>query len=395
MTNSSFESSAGPLRQLIGRPPNDEISLAELFQKIRFGLLLFWARRRFVVACVIASVGLGQLVALGSRTEYTATLRILPYHASAGAGTAGIAGLLAGRLTQAGGDQTITVDLYPEVAGTSDFLLQLANTPLRFSGYSEPITASRYFTELVRPSAADLIRRYTIGLPGMVLSAVPSKDTPSLAEETRASSSKDTIGRPAIFRFDDASRAAVGSVAGRLSITSEVKGKGIVSISATMPDPLAAADLALVASGQLMDWVIEYEAKKAFEQLRFLEQKFGEAEARLKTIQNERARFAERNRGTISPRLQLEADRLQREYAIAEATFQRFASGVEEARIKKSEDTPVFTVLEQVKVPESPSSPKWGRILMLSLLLGLLCSTAVIAVQEVVARSSAVHSSEE
>ena len=211
----------------------------------------------------------------------------------------------------------------------------------------------------------------------MILAALRPAEAPLLAPDSAAGI--DTGGRPAIIRYDDTARGAIEAVGNRLSITSG--GNGIVSIEATMPDPLAAADLTLAASNQLTTWVIEYEAKKATELLRFYEEKVAESKARVERIQREQALFTDRTRGTVSATAQLEAARLQREYTLALDTYQRFASSAEQARIKKSEDTPVFTVLEQVTVPESPSAPRRGRILILSVIFGVLSSIGIIVTQ--------------
>lgn len=138
-----------------------------------------------------------------------------------------------------------------------------------------------------------------------------------------------------------------------------------------------------------MSRLIEYESNKAAEQLRFIEEQAAQSKQRLDRVQREMALLSDRSRGTVSATAQLESQRLQREYNLAFDVYRQFATELEQARIKKAQDTPVFTVLEHVVVPDTRSSPRRGRILLGSAVLGLLGSVVVVATRRLIAAQSA------
>jgi hypothetical protein len=354
---------------------DDEISLAELIQKGREWARIVWGERRFVAKVVGVSVAIGLVIAFGSRPEYTASTKILPYRSGGGSsGLSGLAGLAGVRLPQGAADQTITADLYPEVAKTVDFRVAVAETPIRFSSLPEPMTPMQYFREIARPSVTDVLRRYTIGLPRTIASAIlPSESEPSRTAPAESSG-------PTIADYDRAYRGVLAEMGSRVTVTSD-KNSAAMIISATMPDRYASADLVRIAADRLMVRVIEYEAKKATEQLRFIEEQALQAKVRLDRVQRDQALLSDRMRGTVSATAQLETQRLQREYTLAFDVYRQFSSELEQARIKKSQDTPVFTVLEQVVVPDRRSSPKRILLLLLALSIGFAGALGTIGLR--------------
>jgi uncharacterized protein involved in exopolysaccharide biosynthesis len=121
-----------------------------------------------------------------------------------------------------------------------------------------------------------------------------------------------------------------------------------------------------------MQRIIDYEAKKAGEQLKFIEEQYAQARTRYQQAQENLAVFADRNRALVSPLSQIERDRLQSEFNVASEVYQQLSGELQVARIKKNQDTPVFTVLERVIVPLHRSSPHPTRILLMMIFIGLV-----------------------
>jgi len=71
----------------------------------------------------------------------------------------------------------------------------------------------------------------------------------------------------------------------------------------------------------------------------------------------------------------IERERLQREKDVAYQVVQELTTALEQARIKKHQDTPVFTVLEHVVVPNQHSRPKRTVILLLAGVVGVAFGT--------------------
>ena len=60
------------------------------------------------------------------------------------------------------------------------------------------------------------------------------------------------------------------------------------------------------------------------------------------------------------------------EYNLAFGVYSELAKQVETQNIQVKEDTPIFTVLEPVSVPNLKSKPKRGKILVIWIFTGLL-----------------------
>lgn len=343
-------------------PRNDDVSVPELIEKTReFGRLVWRQRRLFVRPLAITIAG-GLLIALASHSEYAASTKLLPYRTGSGsAALSGLAGLAGVRLPAGADDQTITADLYPVIARTLDFRISVAETPIRFATTGKPITTVRYFKDhrslfdAASSSFADL--RYSI------VSAATGGRQPATSTITGAN------GTP-LRVYDREYLKIVQDLDNRLLVSIDKK-TSVISITGIMPSPYAAADLVQTASERLMQRIIDYEAKKAGEQLTFIEEQFSQARTRYEQAQQNLAVFADRNRSLGSPLSQIERDRLQSEFNVAFSVYQQLSGELQLARIKKNQDTPVFTVLEQVTVPNQRSSPNRSRILLMAVLVGL------------------------
>lgn len=300
----------------------------------------------------------GLLIAFGSQEEYSASTKLLPYRTAAGSSAlSGLAGLAGVRLPSGVADETITADLYPVIARTLDFQISVAETPLRFATTTKPITMVKYFQD--HRSAFDAASGRLADLRYSLVSALKGSHQSRTSTVTGANG--DTLRV-----FDREYLKIVQDLDSRLLVSIDKK-TSVTSIMGVMPDPYAAADLVQTASERLMQRIIDYEAKKAGEQLRFIDEQYQQGRMRYEQTQTNLAVFVDRNRSLVSAVARIERDRLQREFNVAFEVLQQLSVEQAQARIKKNQDTPVFTVLEQVTVPNHRSSPQRSRILLLAI----------------------------
>lgn len=348
-------------------PPSGDVSISDLIEKTRAFGRVVWAERRHLWRALAVTVSIGLLIAFTSPKEYSASTKLLPYRTGANmSGLSGLAGLAGIRLPAGGADQTITADLYPVIAKTLDFRISVAETPIRFAPTGPPVTMVKYFQDH-RP-VLDAMVGYLTNLKSSVGSASTARGS--------TASINGANGVP-LRVFDRDYLKIVQDLDKRLLVNIDKK-TSVISITGIMPSPYAAADLVQTASERLMQRIIDYEAKKAGEQLRFIEEQYNQARARYQLAQQNLAIFADRNRSLVSPLAQIERDRLQSEFNVAFEVYQQLSGELQLARIKKNQDTPVFTVLEQVTVPDKKSSPRRSRILLIAIFVGLAAGVARI-----------------
>lgn len=325
--------------------------------------------RRTLVKLMVGSLVIGFVLAFGSGKEYVATTRILPYRSglSGTAGLSGLAGLAGIRLPAGVADQTITADLYPEVARSLDFRIQVAETPIFFSDLDRTVTTVTYFRDARRLPLTELIAKYTIELPGEVLASFRS-DPLRLPTGDASGADGDSL-----VSYDRSYLKLIRKLDRRLAVTFD-KRTSIITITGRMPDPVGAANLVRTSSGLLMQSIIDYESRKAGEQFRFVDDQYQQAKSRYERAQRDLAVFTDRNRVITTALAQIDRDRLQREAEQTFEIYQQFGRELEQARIRMNQDTPVFTILERVSVPSERASPNRLLIVFVAAVIGLLLS---------------------
>jgi hypothetical protein len=361
--------------QQIDTVDEDEITLKELIWKGRAFFKRIRREKRFIVRFLFITIPIGLLLAFGTTPEYTASMRIMPYRAPGGgsSGLSGLAGLAGIKIPSRGAEETVQPEMYPDIAKSADFCIALAETPIYFKNYGKKVTSVQYHLELKKPSFADYVKKYTIGIPKTIIGWF------------RTSPQEETLSDPSIPNYAKYSQdylLALEAIKGSFSVTPEmIKGYSAVTslkIEATMPDPMAAAGMAQAAADQLMDAVIEVEIKKVSDELVFLEEHHKKMHKRYVDAQMALARFKDRTRGTTSATVLAEEQRLQSDFNLAFELLRNVSQELEQAKIKLNRETPVFTVLENVIVPNTPSAPRKSRILILSVFLGVFFGVGYI-----------------
>ena len=126
---------------------------------------------------------------------------------------------------------------------------------------------------------------------------------------------------------------------------------GIVSVSVTLPDNVAAAAVTEYTITELTEYLTEYRTEKVLRDLTFVEEQLATAEDRFEEAQLTLAEFRDSNQGMLSAKAQTEEQRLNSEYQIAFNLYNGLTQQYEEAKLKVLEETPVFKTLEAVQVP--------------------------------------------
>jgi len=354
----------------------DDFDLFEIISKI----LIFLKQVRARIKTLWITVGIGfvfgLIFALGTKPEYEAKIKLLPYKSgSAGSGLSGLAGLAGVKLPDGTSGPVISLDLYPSLVETFEFRKKIAETPVYFSSLNAKHTALYYFKNIYKPGFASHVYAYTFGLPEKLLGLLKFPE-PTLEKQK----GNDTSVAVQIPKYDASYIGSIHGIGGRLVMDFNPK-TSIIVLKMVMPDDYAAADLLKYSSKILMETAIAYEVSKAKEQVKFLEVQFVEAEKRFQNAQRKLASFNDRNRSTFSSNAQVDEQWYQNEYNLSFELYSKFAKELEQARITVNQDTPVFTILEDVVVPNKPVSPKKGKIMIFFLMLGAFVGLVIIYIK--------------
>jgi uncharacterized protein involved in exopolysaccharide biosynthesis len=336
----------------------DSIDIIALLQSI-------WTGKKLILKTVLVFMILGLFIAVFSQNEYTASTTIVPQSSSEkpGGSLGGIAALAGINLGSVGQQSSISPTLYPQILTNISFQKELLETLITIEGQDNKITYKEYYTNVYSPSVLSSIKKYTIGLPGVLIGLLKS-------DEISKEESKNNDSLPQITEDD---KKLIELLLEQLSM--EVNDKdGYIGLSTTMPEARAAAELTQKAQELLEQYVIDFKIEKSSSELDFIKNRYQEKEQEFQKIQQKLAVYTDRNQNVNSARAKMELMLLQSEYDLAYGVYSELAKQLETQELKVKEDTPIFTILQPVFVPLEKTGPKRSLILIIYTFLGFVLS---------------------
>ena len=334
---------------------DDEIDLVVL-------MLHIWGGRALILKTIGVFVVLGLIIALTSPARYTASVKLIPesnksMRLGALGGIAaqfGFGGVTTG--AEAGG---IPPDYYPEIVKSVPYLKLLMQQPFELP-QTGPVSLYDYYHEHMQGSFIGSVKKYTIGLPGVIMGWIKGEPDEVVVTADSASS---------VVRMSKEERKVLEWLQESLTL-SIGKEIGMITLSAEMPTAELSAEVSGYAAQLLSEYAISYKTDKAREDLAFVQERYAEAEERFEAAQEALARFRDSNHGSLTALAQTRQERLQSDYDLAFNVYKALAQQLEEARLKLQEETPVVKIIEPAVVPDEKSAPKRKMIMIVSVFLG-------------------------
>ena len=349
------------------QPEEREIDLIDLIRKL-------WLERMFILKVTGVFILLGLLTALTGAKEYTASCQFVPQTSknannSSMARLASLAGINMGSL--ATGEQLLSPLVYPNVLNSIAFKRDLLQTQIRINGEEEPITLLTYLSDKKyrKFSLTGTILKYTVGLPGLIVHAIKGEP-----EE------QETIADESFVVLTKEEYTAVRALESVIGIEVEEK-KGYIALSAQMPAPYAAAQVAESALELLQKYITEFKDDKVQSNLEFIQERYDELKKEYEEIQEQRAAYKDANQGISTSRARTNLEKLDNQYNLAYSIYSEMATQLEQAKIQVKETTPILTVIDPVSMPIKPSKPRKMMILVGFTFLGgvAACGYVLIA----------------
>ncbi len=341
--------------------PENEIDLIEVVKKL-------WTKRKFIIKVTVIWACLGVLVALFSAKEFSADCTIVPQTGDKTAGgnlggLAAMAGINLGGSSEAG----ISPTLYPQITSSIPFQKELLQTPLTFEGLKKQITYEDYYTNYNKLGLLGYIKKYTIGLPGLLISTIKGKQAAVTSNS----------GGSSLLTITEEENELIKQLNDQIVLGVDKK-DDVVSLSANMPEAIPAAEMAQKAQELLQQYIINFKIQKSTEQLKYIQDRYSEKEKEFRSAQQKLARFKDQNRFVSSEQAQISFMRLQAEYDLAYSVYTELAKQLETQQLQVKEDTPVFTILKPVLVPIEKSKPQKAVILIIWTFLGGILGVGIV-----------------
>ena len=341
----------------------DEIDLIELLKKV-------YLEKKFILKTSILAALFGIIYALFQPNEFTSTTTFIPQLSSGvktgGSSLGGLASLAGINLGGMESSSEFPPSLYPQVVNGIPFKIDLLSSTINLN--DEEILVKEYF--LNQGSSLNIlgtIKKYTIGLPSLVLGSFNSEKVVTTKSEIYSVSQEDNE------LFDAISNA--------LSLSINDK-EGFITISFTDNNKNIAAQITQIAQTLLQKKIIEFKNQSSSEMLDFAMEQYAEKKNSYEKLQDERAVFVDKNINISSSLFQNKLSRIESEVNISASIVQQLASQVEQAKLQVNKDTPVFTTIQPVTIPFERSAPKRFLIVIVFGFLGIISSVGYVLVKE-------------
>ena len=342
----------------------DEIDLIELLKKV-------YLEKKFILK-VSVLVGLfGIVYALFQPNEFTSTTTFIPQLSSGvktgGSSLSGLASLAGINLGGMESSSEFPPSLYPQVVNGIPFKIDLLSSTINLNGGE--ILVKDYFSNQGGSSLNILgtIKKYTIGLPSLILGSFNSQDV--------------ALSKSEIYTVTQEDEELFKTVSSALSLSINEK-EGFITISFTDNDKNIAAQITQIAQTLLQKKIIEFKNQSSKEMLDFATKQYDEKQASYEKLQDKRAIFVDKNINISSSLFQNKLSRIESEVNISASIVQQLASQVEQAKLQVNKDTPVFTTIQPVTIPFERSAPKRSQIVIVFGFLGIVVSVGYVLVKE-------------
>ena len=351
-----------------------EIDLVALVKKM-------WLNKGLIIKLTAVFMVLGLLVALFSSKVYTTSCDIVPQTSKGakGGGMSSLAALAGINLNDGQSGAELSPLVYQNIMNSTSFRKELMQTKIDFEEADRPVSFYEYYIseEFNKPTVLSYIMKYTIGLPGVIMGAIrgeqPEPDYSSLG----GASAIETISK------DDFK--AMSILESCISMTLDNK-NGYLTITANMPEALAAAQLAQASVELLQKYITKFKIEKVQSNLDFVQERYNEAKGNFEDVQSRRAKFRDANHNSVKYAARVEQEKLDAEYTLAMNLYSELATQLEQAKINVKETTPILTVIRPVTVPYKKSKPQRAMILLAFTFLGFAAGAGLVLVSQTLAQ---------
>ena len=343
------------------REQGNEIDIMEYVAKL-------WRHRSLIIKWGFIGAIIGLVVGFSLPKTYKASAVLAPETTEnmGGSGISGLAAMVGVSIDNS--VDAISIDMFPDVAHSTPFIVGLFDTPVQFERKDTTINTSllEYILYHQRvPWWSDIIKA-PIKVLKWCVSLVKDDNTKDevLSTDYRNIATLSRKERGVVKYFTEAIIINIDKKSGKTLIEME------------MQDPLVVYTTVQAVMDHLKDYMVNYRTSKARQDIENLLVIYNQRKADYYEAQQTYAQYVDANKNVIRQSAQAEQERLQQEMNLSYQIYSQVAAQLETARIKEQETKPVFVVLEPVAVPNMKSAPSKAKMLVLFTILAGCCAAA-------------------
>ena len=310
-------------------------------------LKTLWNGKKLIVKTTILFFIIGCIVALLSPVIYTSQTTFIPQvsedqMSSSKGGLGSLASLAGINLNQGSStsDSYLSPLLYSKIANSDEFSLKLIEEEL-ISINGDKFTLKEYMLPDTKSSfnLINFIKKYTIGL--------------FLKNDSELKNNEIIKGYNFISQEEF---ELVNDFKQKFSIALNDK-DGYIEVIANDKDAFISTQLVKIVTKNLQSRIIELRTNKIKERLEYSKNQYELKQIEFNILQNNVADFKDSNKNISTARFMSELQKLESEYQLQQNILMTLASEFNNNKIKLNKDTPIFSVIDEVSVPNNKSKP--------------------------------------
>ena len=334
----------------------------------------FWIKKKLIVNSVISSFLVGCVVALIIPASYSSQTTFVPQVSEdqvspATKGLGSLAASLAGikiNQSEVTSDSYLSPLLYTKITDSEEFSLELLDREL-INSKTQKFTIREYLLSTKSKfnfNIIGFIKKYTINL---FLKNEPNGYDSDFFKN---------------YNFiDKADYSLIYQLRSKFKIELNEK-EGYIKVVANDKDPFISTQLVEKITKSLQTKIIEIRTTKIKERLKFSKEQYELKQKEFDSLQVALAEFKDSNKSISTARFMSELQKLESEYQLQENILTSLASEFNNNKIKLNKNTPIFSVIDEVSVPNEKASPNRGLIVIIFGFVGFLLSVTYILSKE-------------
>ena len=341
-------------------------------------LKTLWIGKKLIVITTILFFIIGCIVALLSPVVYTAQTTFVPQvsedQITSYKGLGSLASLAGINLNQgsSNSDSYLSPLLYSKIANSDEFSHKLIEEELislngdKFSIKQYMLSATNSSFNLIGfvNNLIGFVKKYTVGLFTRNDNELKIKKIVNGYNFI----SQEEFGLAKNFKE-------------KFSIVLNDK-EGYIEVIARDKDAFISTQLVKIVTKNLQSRIIELRTNKIKERLEYSKNLYEEKQVEFDILQNNVADFKDSNKNISTARFMSELQKLESEYQLQQNILMTLASEFNNNKIKLNKDTPIFSVIDEVSVPNQRSEPKRSLIALTYTFIGIVLSTVYLLVKD-------------
>ena len=325
-----------------------------------------WGGRKLIIKLVSVFFVIGCIVALRSPIIYESHTTFVPQISDKndssykGLGSlASLAGITLAAEASSSLDNYVNPLLYSRIVESEEFSINLLKEELIDLNEDRFSIKDYMLVDKKSSNIISFIKKYTIDL------LMSSK-----TEEEEEVNSKLLENYNFISKVD---YGLVNAFKGKFSIEPNVK-EGYIKVKASDKNAFISTQLVKLITKNLQSKIIFLRTEKIREEVNYSKEQYEQKEVEFGTLQNNLAEFKDSNKNISTAKFRSKLQKLESEYMLQQNILMTLANQYNTNKIKLNKDTPIFSVLDEVSVPNERSSPKRKKIVFIYMFLGVIIS---------------------